>query len=711
MPITFSCSCGKNLRVGDEHAGKRVKCPSCGKAVAVPAARKAAESQPAAPKAQGGTATATAPSGQAVRFGCECGKQLQAKAELAGKRIKCPSCGTTLLVPGETGLQTTKPAKKPTPVDEMTPPPKQRREQAAPDLGDEAEEEQPRPRKKGKPAKKAPLLLIIGAGVAALVLLAGGGFGGWYLFLREPEKPKVPPGPPVVTPKPPVEKTLTADLDLVPRDAAGFASARVAKIWESPLLRNLRGFLDPIIAEQLKEAQEKGGLTPADVDRATLVVLDANQDSVFAIVSLSKPCDKAKILAWLAPDAQEKEHQGKKYHEGKESALYFVNEQLVVASTPPMMPRFLDKQAKPSPTGPLNDALKLASGDHHLVIGGNTATQATADLRKQVPPEFTQFEALLDAQNGYLAASLGTDLQLELQATFPDEARAAKAKQALDGVMALARLVLSAQKTALAKDPANAEMLKLLTKGEQALQSVTAEPKAATVRMTGKADGELIDLLAGQLIPRFAGQAQGALAKATSANNLKQLAIAMHNHHDQRGRLPGAAILDKDGKPLLSWRVELLPYLDEGNLYNEFKKDEPWDSEHNLKLLPRMPKVFAPVQGAAPPHSTYYQVFVSPPAAGPMGALFGQPQGRKLLEILDGTSNTLLFAEAGIPVAWTKPDDLAYEPGKPLPRLGALFPDGFHVAFADGAVLFLRMPIDEKLLRAMITPAGGEKLP
>src|SRR6185312_11489838 len=87
--------------------------------------------------------------------------------------------------------------------------------------------------------------------------------------------------------------------------------------------------------------------------------------------------------------------------------------------------------------------------------------------------------------------------------------------------------------------------------------------------------------------------------------------IGLHQYHDAHGKLPPPAITDKAGKPLLSWRVALLPYLEQVALYNQFHLDEPWDSEHNRKLLPQMPKVYA-CTGNAPsvPYGTFYQAFV-----------------------------------------------------------------------------------------------------
>src|SRR5439155_13938759 len=111
-------------------------------------------------------------------------------------------------------------------------------------------------------------------------------------------------------------------------------------------------------------------------------------------------------------------------------------------------------------------------------------------------------------------------------------------------------------------------------------------------------------------------------------------------------------------------RVAILPYVEEHELYKQFKLDEPWDSEHNKKLLEKMPKVYAPVGvKTRAPHTTFYQAFVGP------GAAFEDGMKVKLTNFFDGTSNTLMVAEAAEPVPWTKPDDLPFDPKKPPPAL------------------------------------------
>ena len=192
--------------------------------------------------------------------------------------------------------------------------------------------------------------------------------------------------------------------------------------------------------------------------------------------------------------------------------------------------------------------------------------------------------------------------------------------------------------------------------------------------------------------------------QAQSLNNLKQIAISMHAYHDAFDALPPAAVVNKAGKPLLSWRVLILSYVEENALYQQFRLDEPWDSEHNKKLIPKMPRVYAiPWDTVAKPGETRFRVFVG------NGAGFDYIRGAKLTEFTDGLSNTLMVVTAAEAVPWTKPDELAFDPEKDMGKLLGSVPDKrFLAAFFDGSVHKFSKPPVAKTLNAMITRAGGE---
>jgi RNA polymerase sigma factor (sigma-70 family) len=195
-----------------------------------------------------------------------------------------------------------------------------------------------------------------------------------------------------------------------------------------------------------------------------------------------------------------------------------------------------------------------------------------------------------------------------------------------------------------------------------------------------------------------------ASARAASRKNLMAIALAMHEYSNQNGgRLPAPAIYGKDRKALLSWRVAILPYLEQDALYKQFHLDEPWDSPHNKKLLEVVPKTYVPVGGAkAPPGSTFYQVFVG------KGAAFENNRQMTIpASFPDGTANTILVVEAGKPVPWTKPEDIDYPEDKPLPPLGGLFKDVFQAAFVDGSPYTLKKKCDERILRLAILRDDG----
>lgn len=194
---------------------------------------------------------------------------------------------------------------------------------------------------------------------------------------------------------------------------------------------------------------------------------------------------------------------------------------------------------------------------------------------------------------------------------------------------------------------------------------------------------------------------------ANSTNNLKQLALAMHNYHDVHNHFPAAVQKNPDNRPLLSWRVQVLPYLEEAALYDQFHMDEPWDSAHNKSLIDRMPAVFrSPGVKLAAGKTTYLGV------QGEKTLFPKNGEKVRFANILDGTSNTVMFIDAApeFAVTWTKPDDIELDPQTVRQALQERFDNGGLVAFADGAVSRLRKDLDDDTIRRLFVSDDGQVL-
>jgi hypothetical protein len=202
-------------------------------------------------------------------------------------------------------------------------------------------------------------------------------------------------------------------------------------------------------------------------------------------------------------------------------------------------------------------------------------------------------------------------------------------------------------------------------------------------------------------------QAREAARRSQCTNNLKQIGLAMHDYYRAYGAFPPAFSKSPDGKPLLSWRVHILPFLGQKALYDEFHNDEPWDSEHNKTLISRMPAVYTCPSGSRAPAKEGKTTYLTP--RGP-STTFPGTHAIEIRDIEDGTANTILVVDASdaAAVTWTKPDDWDISVELKVQSLFGHHPKGTNIGLADGRVLFLKETVTPKVLHNLTTRSGGE---
>jgi hypothetical protein len=375
--------------------------------------------------------------------------------------------------------------------------------------------------------------------------------------------------------------------------------------------------------------------------------------------------------------------------------------------------------AKQYPAG-LAPALRLVQEKYQLVIGLNGSAAVSRGWLEGGIGGGRMFRQLRAANAMALGIRFDRESRLTGQFSYPKQVPADTADAVEDVVIFLRLGVLGELAGRLDQQADQAEgkdqkgelealtALLLVERMQQGLRQVKIKQQGQAVTFDAAAKTDVAELaqlaVAEAKARRDDPMRQAEMLRARTSNKLKQIGNALHDYHGTYKTFPPPASV-ANGKPLLSWRVRILPYLNEDDLFNKFKLDEPWDSPHNLKLLPLMPKVFAPAAGQTKePHETFFQAIVGPGACWEHDK-FGK--GIRLVDIRDGTSNTVLVAEARKSVPWTKPDDIPFDAGELRPRFGGHTPGGFHALFADCSVRFLRNP-NEMILRALITRSGGE---
>jgi hypothetical protein len=539
------------------------------------------------------------------------------------------------------------------------------------------------------------------------------------------------PGAPAAAAQP---DGLPADLALVPADAVGFIHVRLADAWKNEALSGFRKTWEKAGGKALAELDKQFVPAPSTLSRATAFVLfDKKEPQVIGVLAFSAAFDPTAVVRAYLPDAVTEKVGGKTVYRSPSEpvSLYFPDARHIVIGEPKPLAAYLAKA--PAKAGPLAPALKLAAGGEKVLVASAdvSALPLPPDAFDAVPPEV---RPILKAKQLTIAVDLGADARLDVRAAYADATAAADAEKGMKALADMGRKELAKMKKEMedklydpklktprpAADLPEAVATVFALGALNRLDETLADPKLITRDKTELAlavpmpkellavVGGVVSLGAAVALPAIQSL-RGAAGRTQSGNNLKQIGLAIHNFHQDTGRLP-ADILDKNGKPLLSWRVEILPYIQQTNLYEKFKLDEPWDSKNNAEWSKILVKTFMS-PNATPPAQfewgmTSYRGIVGP------GAAFETGKKLQLTDFTDGTANTIVAIETNEWVPWAKPGDFPFDPNKPLPKIvpAGANKDVFQALFADGSVRVISTAVSEKTLKAAFTRNGGEIL-
>jgi hypothetical protein len=537
------------------------------------------------------------------------------------------------------------------------------------------------------PRRRAGLLAALVAALPAALLLAA-----------DAPKPAAPAAP-------------ADDLQLIPREAGGFVHVKVGELYGSPLGQKVLAEVTKANPKALELAEKEIGFPPANIETVTVIwpTLNAEKslESAAFVINLKKPVAKKDLLAALTKGEDDREGLPENFYKLKNgpagATLHLARDRrFTVFTTEQARNELFALLLKGRTVGGLDEPLELAAQGHLVSVGFRPADLRHLIPDGDVPPPVRDVLPVMDVQTVSAVADLGSALTLDLRLRYADKGDAAKAEKAARSLLDLAKTGIS---IGLAQIPKEQKVERAAIEALDAMiKAAKLQRSEALVRADFSINPEPVLEFAAAQVAGGGGSVSASAARQRDANNLKQIALAMHNYESTYGHFPPAAICDKQGKPLLSWRVAILPYIEQDNLYQQFRLDEPWDSPANKKLLEYLPNVYVVPNSKQLPgqYLTHYRVFVGG------GALFDMRKGVKFAEITDGTSNTLMVVETAEGVPWTKPEDIPYDPKKPLPKFGDFFDKGFNAAMADGSVRFLPKDIKEQTLRAIITRAGGE---
>jgi Protein of unknown function (DUF1559) len=563
-------------------------------------------------------------------------------------------------------------------------------------------------------------LLVVGlAGLSAVILLGVGGCGerrsipkmskeerdnnvaNWDLTNGAALEPK---------------KVKPLDLAFIPPEAAVALVVDPYQMLES---QNITLFKSSQLPQLI---QTDTAIDPAKVEQLIIVGglgKKLGEYFVGSIVRFKQPLDQQQFLSALAPDWEDAGDGDRKYHRPVEGGrcVFFADPKTLVTADEATLKKMLS--ASKDAESPLLTTLRKADdGAAALAVVEVAAIRPqimTFLLFSKLPAPFDQppFDQIKEVPKNIDEAVLKFEVTPEGSISLTLVARNEEAAIATDTFVAnvvekLGERIDEMTGRAGGGEGSSSQVAALL---DQMFASFKArfkhkqEGNELLITYGGiPFQNQLVLLgppLMGPMLKPWLDSYQGE-----SLKKLEKIGAALDAEVASQGAYPAPASSSADGKPLLSWRVHLLPYLGCEALYKEFHLDEPWDSAHNKKLIGRMPAVYR-TPGHIYDGKTQYLLVTG------AGTAFPGKEGPQPDTITDPKGATILAVEVfdGRGVEWTKPEDLKYDRADPLAKLTHLAKLQFLALFADGSVKSIEAKKSEKVVPALITPAGGEEIP
>jgi uncharacterized protein DUF1559 len=400
---------------------------------------------------------------------------------------------------------------------------------------------------------------------------------------------------------------------------------------------------------------------------------------------------------------------------GPQSFMWtFPDDKTIVGGTEGMLRKMLAVEKADSPLISLLKSVDV-SGQLTAVFSIDAVRPIMKRAIAAAPPVPAPFQGVLRVPDLLSAIILKVDAGAAFKASLTlravDDDAAVAIESMVNGGLALGRNMALAELANMpnrGNDPVEAAGAKYLTRLTNKLfDLIKPVREGKEVRVSVEAGSSLaaVPVLIALLLPATQA-ARSAANRNTTMNKMRQIGLAMMNFESQNRHLPARAIFSKDGKPLLSWRVAILPFIEEKALFDQFHLDEPWDSEHNKPLIAQMPETYN--KSGRPNDGT--TVFLVPVGKG---LAFEGDKGLRMPNFTDGTSKTILAVEVNDDraVPWTKPDDLEVDLSKPFDGLGEGEAGGLSILlFADGHTIGITRQADEATLKALFTRNGGEPI-